>query len=278
MKIALCVSGHLRDCDRTSLSFHSFRKRLNDFAETETFVSTWNKRNISRSWSGNKGIINNETKDEHITEEYVKETYETNDVSIFDQGFYNSEFSPFNYRDLTDKINNWHPHGVSGNVIHSSNMFFIMWQSNVLKKTKEFKNGQKYDLVIRVRPDFEFYTNVSLDIIKNHEKNILYIPKHLMFDEGGQVDLKINDWVAFGDSDIMNKYFSSFLKFSAIFNQNVWGPPEEVMYRTHEDFFAIEKKEFDMIGALSRDFGNIRLFQREPLDAQKQGVDISSFE
>ena len=262
MKIALCVSGHLRNCDKTSLSFHSFRKKLNTFATTDTFVSTWNKRNISGSWSGNHGIINDDTKDEHISEEYVKKTYETNDVSIFDQDFYNSEFSPLNYKDLTDKECDCHELARNENVVHVSSAFFLMYSANTLKKIKEFQTGKKYDLVIRIRPDYEFYTDTSFEIFKNFDAKTLYTTKVW-------VQEPINDWIVFGDSDTMNKYFSAFLKFSSVFNGGLFGSAEKVLIGTHDNFTFFLKKEFDAIGCLNRDMGivDMETYQLEPLDA-----------
>lgn len=272
MKIALCVSGHLRNCDKTSTSFHWFREKLNTFATTDTFVCTWDKRNTINSWSGNKGFINEKTKNDEICEQYVCETYRTKNVIIFNQDFYNSEFSPLNYKDLTDKKYDYDEHGGNENVVYTSNAFFLMYNVNTLKKIKEFQTGEKYDLVIRIRPDFGFYADMSFEIFKSLDAKTLYTMKHFKNEE----QVQIQDWIAFGDSDTMNKYLSAFLKFSSVFNSGLFGSSEKVLLGTHENFTLFFKKEIDPIGCLNRDVGivGIEAYQLDPLDAMNRNLPI----
>lgn len=248
MKTALCVSGHLRNCEHTVKSFDVFKKNLKEFSEVDVFVATWNVRNTTNSWSAYFNMCDHSKKDDEITFEYIEKIYDAKKSCIFDDAFYASDYSPLKYTDLTDKKYNWDGKGIGNDVVHTSRAYFLLYEANKLKKLSEYESKTKYDLVIRIRPDMEFAENINYDQFKNIEKDTLYIPKCIP-------RLRMNDRFAYGDSDIMNKYCSSFFHFSSVFNDNIFGDGEEVMWQTHEKFFTLKREYIEAINCLSRDNG-----------------------
>jgi hypothetical protein len=88
--------------------------------------------------------------------------------------------------------------GVSGLL----GQLYSIYRSNELKKEFEIKNTFKYDVVFRIRPDQIYYGNLEdLNLVKNDS---VYIPAHDY--HGG-----INDRFAFGKSEIMDKFCSTYL-------------------------------------------------------------------
>jgi hypothetical protein len=192
-------------------------------------------------------MLDNSTKDDVITKEYIKKIYDTDDCVIFDDDFYASDYSPLKYTDITDKTYNWDGKGINNNIVHSTRAFFLTYESNKLKKMNEYKSNTKYDLVFRIRPDMEFIENINYENFKTIKPNTLYIPRCIP-------RLRMNDRFAYGDSDTINKYCSSFFNFASVFNRGIFGDGEEVMWQTHQHLnFNIEL--IDAINCLSRDNG-----------------------
>ena len=237
----------MRNCEHTVKSFNVFKKKLEEFACVDVFVATWDKRSTTKSWSAHFNMLDHSTKDDAITKEYIKQIYDTDDCVIFDDDFYASDFSPLKYTDITDKTYNWDGKGIHNNVVHSTRAFFLTYESNKLKKMSEYKSNTKYDLVFRIRPDMEFVENINYENFKNIKPNVLYIPKCVP-------RLIMNDRFCYADSDVVNKYCSSFFNFAHVFNNNIFGDGEAVMFNSHKHFkFQIEL--IDAINLLYRDNG-----------------------
>jgi len=94
------------------------------------------------------------------------------------------------------------------NDIYNQNYkYFIL---NEKKKEIEYIEKFKYDIVIKFRPDT--HLNQKLDF--NIEKNIVYIPIDSKIDKSKLINKNDNyicDIIAYGKSDIMDKYFDFYL-------------------------------------------------------------------
>jgi hypothetical protein len=246
MKTAICISGHLRHYKNLKDNFLSFKNTLKKFSDVDVFVSTWDKQNTLNSWSHAHHVSNAETVKNIVNINEVKENYETDNVELFNYDFYSSEHSPISYKDLTDKIYNWDSRGIGGNVINSSKMFFLIYQANKQKKYKEFLNQKKYDLVFRVRPDYEFanYENFFKSVVI--EDNAIYCP--LPYPSS-----QIDDQFSFGNSQAMDKYSSCWNKQAAIFHSNVWGDPENVLKHSLFCMHEIKLIHIPRLGFLGSD-------------------------
>lgn len=223
MKIAICISGHLRNWKLNNTT-NEFINHLKSYGEVDVFVSTWDRENAFKSWSQMHGLSNLSRCNNIIQKEDIEEFYKTKSISVFNDDFYSSRFSPLRVESLTSKKFNWHPNGVNeNNVVHSIKMFFLINQVNLLKLEQEFAQEQNYDLVFRVRPDFEFFEEKykTFDFSKI-ENDVLYIRKP----HGSN----ICDQFAFGSSKIMDKYANTLYKVSALYDNDVFGDPEQFLF------------------------------------------------
>jgi hypothetical protein len=221
-KIAVCVSGHLRCFDKLTDNFNLFIKKLEQHGKVDVFVATWDKQETLNSWSG--CIADTSLVENDIDENIVKKVYQTNFVKLFDDKFYSSEHSPLNCSNLTDQNFNASSRLISGQVVHASRMFFLIYEANLLKKYQEFLTNEKYDIVFRTRPDYkvlnlDFFDNLSVN------QNSLYYARPY----GG---CAMDDQFAFGDSTSMDKYSNCFLKHASIFNSSFWDGPENILSKT----------------------------------------------
>lgn len=250
MKIAICISGHLRHYQKLKDNFKWFKEKLKLNHDVDIFVSTWNKQNTLVSWSHAHGISNAGTANNIVNLDEVKNFYETDFVELFDYDFYSSDYSPINYTNWTDKPYIWDARGIGGNVINSSKMFFLIYEANKFKKRQEFINNQKYDLVIRTRPDYE-YNNLSA--FKE-----LVIKPNTIFSAKPYPDSKIDDQFGMGDSDSMDKYSSCILKQPAILHSNVWGDPENILLHSLMCFHQLSIEWIPRVGFLGSDVSSFK--------------------
>ena len=245
MKVAICISGHLRHYQKLKDNFEWFKKNLQLVCEVDIFVSAWDKQNTLISWSHAHGISNAETANNTVNLDEVKNFYETQFVELFDYDFYSSEYSPINYKNLTNNIYSWDGRGIGGNVINSSKMFFLIHEANKLKKQQEFIKNKKYDLVIRARPDYE-YNNLSA-----FQK--IQIKPNTIFSAKPYPDSIIDDQFGMGDSESMDKYSSCILKQSSIFHSNIWGDPERILFCSLTHFHGLNIEWIPRVGVLGSD-------------------------
>lgn len=250
MKIAICISGHLRHYQKLKENFEWFKKNLQTISDVDVFVATWDKQNTLVSWSHAHGISNAETAKNTVNLDEVKNFYKTDFVQLFDYDFYSSDNSPINYKNWTDKSYNWDIRGIGGNVVNSSKMFFLIYEANKLKKQQEFINSRKYDLVIRTRPDYE-YNNLSA-----FEE--LVIKPNTIFFAKPYPDSKIDDQFGMGDSDSMDKYSSCILKQPALFHNNLWGNPEDILLNSLQGLHKINFELIPRVGFLGSDVSSFK--------------------
>lgn len=119
MKIALCLSGHLRT------HCMSYTKALKD---VDIFLCTWDSEFNSNLFK---------------------------DYRIFNFDLI-QESHKFKYSVIEPYAKYTHPHkGRKGWDSYSN--FFLQYQCHLLRKEYEVKNNVKYDMVIRFRPDYKFY-------------------------------------------------------------------------------------------------------------------------
>jgi len=93
------------------------------------------------------------------------------------------------------------------NIYNQNYKFYILNKKRIeLEKLEQIN----YDIVIKLRPDVYLYNNLNLDITKNK----VYIPIDSKIDKCKLKNINdhyICDIIAYGDPDIMNKYFDFYL-------------------------------------------------------------------
>ena len=219
MKIAVCVSGQMRDFKSKipSWSEHLFERN-----DCDVFVSTWAESGISTDVNRlfPKGVGAYYASELENGAESFVEKYKTlfpgykpnSHVSIADIHSYPNvrgvivENLPRNYETEKTLFGISYPKKLQElfpRRYHNLSMFFKIDQCNRLKTDYENKHGFKYDLVIRIRPDIELTDSL--------------IPK----------DLKINDqlFIKKGTKDPDYIFDQCFMGSSTVMDSvcNVWG-------------------------------------------------------
>lgn len=250
MNLAICISGHLRHYQKLKENFELFKKTLQKNFNVDIFVATWNKQNTLVSWSHAHGISNAQTANNIVNLDEVKNFYKTEFVELFDYDFYSSNYSPINYKNWTDRDYAWDSRGIGGDVVNSSKMFFLINKANELKKKNEFINGKKYDLVIRTRPDYQYDNLLVFENLKIKPNTIFFAKPY--------PDSKIDDQFGMGDSDSMDKYSSCILKQPALFHNNLWGNPEDILLNSLQSFHKINFELIPRVGFLGSDVSSFK--------------------
>ena len=256
MKIAVCLAGHMRCYKDLKENFYKFHNHISSFGEVEIFIATWNKYNVTNCWSNFHNLSLPDSHNQFIDEEEIKRHYNTTNIVVLDQDYYNSSNSPFLINKLTFKQYNYHPKFLSENgIINYMNMLYAIYNSNLLKSKYEFKNNIKFDIVFRVRPDFLFneniYNFINNDSLKNNKLNTT---KQVVGTNGNFDVLK--DQFLFGNSDIMDIYNNSIYRVSEVFNKEIFGDPEKVITKAIENF-NIQINEIPDMGLLLSENPNV---------------------
>jgi hypothetical protein len=226
MNIAFCISGHLRHYDRLKESYLQLKKTLEKYGNIDVFICTWNKINTNKSWSHCHGLSASDSHKKRVDLSDIENFYETSDIQILNEEFYESEYSPLNYQNLTYNTYNWDHRGIYNNVPHCIKTAYLIYECNKMKKLKEFTCQRKYDLVFRLRPDSIYNSQLMEVDFSSIDLNKLYIAEYHSkpYADFGRF--------AFGGSEIMDKYSNSYLRTSAIFDKNIFGDPEKIYYKS----------------------------------------------
>lgn len=225
--IALCISGHMRNYKRLQNNFIEFKNLLSQYGNIDIFISTWDKQNTTHCWSSAHGLSENNSNNIEINIDDIKNIYNTTFINMYNEEFYTSMFSPLRYENFTTKLFNWDARGEHNGIIHSYKMFFLIYQTNLLKLHQEFINDKPYDWVFRLRPDIEFEIYLCKEILKldQLDNKKLYVP------------LK-NDQFAFGGSEIMNKYSNTFIRSILMYENEIFGDPELICYNSYSNIIS----------------------------------------
>lgn len=218
MKIAVCLSGQprfVKEC------FEGIRNNIfdsNKNHEIDVFVHTWFSKELCNkvlyvnemsSFSGEATIPENSL-------DLIKSLYNPKKIiynepkkfkSIIDfegslekylKGYKTSGMSREDYRNV--KLESTY------------SMWYSIMVSNLLKKEYELENGFTYDFVIKLRFDNIITQPIVFDSFDN---NFLY------YQELGQPDNMVSDWINFSSSENMDSYSSIFLSIDKLANKSI---------------------------------------------------------
>jgi len=214
MKIALCFSGGIRNLKE---NYSSIKKSLLDPLKPDVFIHGWyfkvdELKNTHKMYRGKETEI-----DEVFSLLHPKkiklEVYDKFKEEELGKMFKVKEVQS-KYQDNT-RLSELYPNTVG--------MFWSIYQANLLKQQYEKDNKFKYDIVIRVRPDFEFFTELNLQVLKLVEKNTLLMP----LDNYAFITQQC-DKFAISDSETMDYYSSLILSMNSYqdkFPNHFWDGP-----------------------------------------------------
>lgn len=222
-RIAVCLSGYARQFQEC---LPSFLKHLVKNQEVDVFIHSWDMQDY-----------------------YLR----TAEPQKLDQDAYISSFNPKSYL-----IEERPTFPLSAAMLHCireprdcegmMSMFYSIFKANQLKRIYEETNNFTYDVVIRTRPDVLYKSD--LDIPLNMKKEKIYIP--VFGDFGG-----LNDQIAFGSSQVINKYCDTFNRVEELLNYKAWMNPE-VLTRTNLEILRIGVNRINLDYSLMRNDGSLQ--------------------
>ena len=194
-KIALCISGHMRNYKNC---FYSLQKLFLDQNKCDIFIFTWNKDNHFLQQQNISDISGQD----------VINTYQPKNIKI-------EEWVelPVSNKVKQHNTDNRYAPGILG-------MYYSLYQANLLKQQYEETYNFKYDLVIRYRPDIILSSEFSIPITLNTDS--VYVP--LYGDFSG-----INDQLAYGSSHRMNQYSNVYNEIENLLGHGCHLNPEFLM-------------------------------------------------
>lgn len=210
MKIAICLSGHMRMYKRLKPNFDRFCSKLLSTGEVDIFVATWDRQNAAGgTWSGNFNHLDSSHTEVVINAEEIKKFYNAKDVIVHDELFYSSIHSPLRADLITRSYERVFENNMQSynGIPNGYRQFFIMHQSNILKKKYEHSNNFIYDKVFRVRPDFFF----DISYLEQFEFSVKP-NKAYSFSPGPELD----DQFYYGDSITIDKVMSIYLRAACL--------------------------------------------------------------
>lgn len=187
MKIALCLSGHLRKFEQTfpALHFHFLKDH-----DCDVFIHTWDQLGYSSPFKTDTVAGFTKSKMSQI-----ENLYKPKKIVVESSDFFN---------DLKEMAREYAPHLIDlpKPVYHMSAMFYKMYACNEIKNYYEKKNNINYDWVIRARPDLMFHNKIILPA--THQDGIIHIPNSPHHPQW------TNDQFAIGKTNDMDLYSSAF--------------------------------------------------------------------
>lgn len=222
-KIALCISGHMRNYKSC---FYSLEKLFLNNNKCDIFIHTWDKQNHWLQEANPKDLDVND----------VVNLYKPTNIQV-------EEWKDF---PVTEKVklynkDNRYAGGILG-------MYYSLFQANELKRKHEDAYNIKYDTVIRYRPDIILSSELTIPITLNTDS--VYIP--IWGDFTG-----INDQLAYGCSHKMNQYSNVYNEIENLLGHGCYLNPEILMKRNLEKNGIIVSR-FNLNYGLLRPNGTIQ--------------------
>jgi uridine kinase len=213
MTAAILISGYLRSYDDTI-----------NFVKNEVFKKF-----------DKVDVYIHITKNENTEDKYYNLINEDEDIKKIIK-----ELNPISL--LIEDNENYSDNPQKNNII---NQWLKLYKLNEIKKSQERLKKQKYDVVIRHRPDLSIKgENIFNDKI---ESNTIYIPNDSKIDKiklSDPNDLFICDAFAYGDSSSMNQYFDIYENILDSINH--YGYVSETILYHHLTSLNISIKKIDI--------------------------------
>jgi hypothetical protein len=227
MRIALCYSAHLRGFKEPyKTTYEHIYKPLLQLGQIDTFVHTWSQVGPKYSWHtyghGSGGLDLLDINEKEMVDvlkpvSYVVEKYE-------------DKMEMLKLINFTDQIPG-HAAFVSPDGICSSTVtFYKIYACDLLRREHEIRNNFKYDIVVRLRPDFHYGL---LPLERMDLQNYIYVPHyHCGEGNGNQAypNCLASDQFAISNNSIMTTYGSCFLYLKELYKtaKEFWSADEIV--------------------------------------------------
>ena len=184
MKLAILLHGHMRSYEKTFSSYKKMLRKLKkQFERCDVFLHTWDtKEPNTKTWHPIPPDIN-----DVITEDTVQNMYTPTKMLLESQ--------------IIEK-----PNKTLFGICYEGLKYsaYSAYAANNLKKDFEKENNFVYDVVIKIRPDVEFYTDFFLEELQ--ENDCIWTCQQ--FTKRSAIDV-----VVFSNSESMNKVCDYYEKF-----------------------------------------------------------------
>lgn len=196
MRIALCISGQPRFFKE---GYASIKETFLDRYDCDIFIHSWYSDSlVGQSYdTTHNGSANKVGAVERGTPQQILDLYKPTGC-IFEQ--------PKTFNTNLSYTNENLKEGVNPNGVYS--MFYSIHKANELKKQHEVESGVKYDVVLRLRFDLRFKSQIDLE---SFDRDTLYVLK------SGNPTVYY-DIFGFGSSELMNSYGDVFFEIERIWN------------------------------------------------------------
>ncbi len=194
-RVALCFTGHTRDfiqCYENILN-NFITPLTNNNCHIDYFCSFWDsKGNRELNWEGNvrfDSIIELIKPKALLIEKFNR--------SLFIENYNTEKWREYSH--LSDRT-------TCGD---SVSMWYKIQTCLTLIKQYESISKNKYDIIVRIRPDIIFNNIFDVSILSDiFENDVLYIPK--WHEKYFEISKTITDYFAIGNYSVMEQYMSVF--------------------------------------------------------------------
>jgi SAM-dependent methyltransferase len=229
IKLALCISGHLRTFEE---NYSSVKKFILDKNDCDVFIHTWNTighkhRNLDSNLSN---TLTNNLLDK------ITKIYNPKKIVMEKERF----FPPTKI--MIKRMEK------GRDIVGVQSMYYKIESCNLLKKQYENQNGFVYDCVMRFRGDLRIENSLPLNFGQNFD--YLYLPTVGNF--GG-----LNDQIAFGSSQIMDKYSTLFSNIDTYLEEGCIMNPEKLL-EWHLNKIQLKVNKTDIKYVIVRSNGEIQ--------------------
>jgi hypothetical protein len=240
MKIAICISGHLRTYKQTIQNFLKIKNLLSQFGDIDIFISTWDTINSNSSWS--RSLNTTSENNNLVNKDEIINLYKPQKINI-------QNFESLKYLFLTKNFTNVNPpenlkdsRRGNNDLLYAVPQFYKIFDCNSLKSQEENENNFLYDWVIRLR--FDHYFTNFIDP-KSLNKNIVYIGidhEYNLQDPRWTLSNGYStcDQFAIGSSNNMNLYSSVYTNLTNLLQQHSYSECAERILWQHLKFLNLE--------------------------------------
>jgi len=204
MKVALCISGQPRYAEETYPYIYNNIILPNN---ADVFIHmNYSKETkyIERTHLDNphKNCIYKDNIDDIVLQLYKPIKYQIEEPKSFTKASIQISPSRLQRSMEMNSHKNWSEEEHKAHTIKQLlSMYYSIFKCNELKETYANENNIVYDYVIRIRFDIKPHAPL---FCKNYDPSFIY------YQEMGQPDNLISDWINFGSNSVMNVYSSMY--------------------------------------------------------------------
>ena len=207
VRIALCMSGHMRTYDlcRDNIKEKIIVPLLNNGLHVDMFLSSWSEPDCETN-----------------IHDFTKYEFELQDSEFFLKNYYTDKWTQYSH--LAGAA-------TSGN---AASMLYKMSLVYDIAIKHSLENNFRYDIIIRIRPDIKYHHSVDLNYIKECllDKSVIYMPER----DGryALVTKCISDLFFFGSEQPMRHVMNTYKSIRMLFNEDCPHTCEGVIWKQIE--------------------------------------------